>query len=58
MLCGRLSADAIKEFLVTGKASALRAPRKRFMKLHGRTFFALGLLQYFWYTATSDGAIR
>ena len=49
MLCGRLSADAIKEFLVTGKASALRAPRKRFMKLHGRTFFALGLLQYFWY---------
>lgn len=49
MLCGRLSADAIKEFLVTRKASALRAPRKRFMKLHGRTFFALGLLQYFWY---------
>jgi hypothetical protein len=49
MLCGRLSADAIKEFLVTGKASTLRAPRKRFMKLHGRTFFALGLLQYFWY---------
>ena len=49
MLCGRLSADAIKEFLVTGKASALRAPRKRFMKLHGRTFLALGLLQYFWY---------
>jgi len=49
MLCGRLSADAIKEFLVTGKASALRSPRKRFMKLHGRTFFALGLLQYFWY---------
>lgn len=49
MLCGRLSADAIKDFLETGKASALRAPRKRFMKLHGRTFFALGLLQYFWY---------
>lgn len=49
MLCGRLSADAIKDFLVSGKASALRAPRKRFMKLHGRTFWALGLLQYFWY---------
>lgn len=49
MLCGRLSADAIKEFLVTGKASALKTPRKRFMKLHGRTFWALGLLQYFWY---------
>ncbi len=49
MLCGRLSADAVNEFLLSGKPAALKAPRKRFMKLHGRTFWALGLLQYFWY---------
>ena len=49
MLCGRLSATAINTFLATGKVSALREPRKRFMKLHGRTFWALGLLQRFWY---------
>ncbi len=49
MLCGRLSADAVNEFLLSGKPAALKASRKRFMKLHGRTFWALGLLQYFWY---------
>ena len=49
MLCGRLSADAVNEFLLSEKPAALKAPRKRFMKLHGRTFWALGLLQYFWY---------
>ena len=49
MLCGRLAADAIQTFLETGDAKALGQARKRFMKLHGKVFWALGLLQRFWY---------
>lgn len=49
MLCGRLSAAAIESFLNTGNASALKQSRKHFMRLHGRVFWALGLLQRFWY---------
>jgi geranylgeranyl reductase len=49
MLSGELCADAVEELLVTGKASALRTARKRFMKEHGRVFFILGLLQFIWY---------
>ena len=49
MLCGRLAADAMREFLETGDARALGSARKRFMKLHGKVFWVLGLLQRFWY---------
>jgi geranylgeranyl reductase len=49
MLGGRLAADAAEETLRTGDAGALANARKRFMKLHGRVFFILGILQYFWY---------
>ena len=49
MLCGRLAADAVHVFLETGNARALASARKRFMKLHGRVFWVLGLLQRFWY---------
>jgi geranylgeranyl reductase len=49
MLCGRLAADAVQEFLVTGDPRALGNARKRFMKLHGKVFWVLGLLQRFWY---------
>ncbi|MEM9758720.1 MAG: geranylgeranyl diphosphate reductase [Pseudomonadota bacterium] len=49
LLGGRLAADAVAEFLVTRDPAALRVARKRFMKLHGRVFFVLGLLQRFWY---------
>ena len=49
MLGGRLSADAVEECLRTGDARALAMARKRFMKLHGRVFFILGMMQYFWY---------
>ncbi len=50
MLAGKLCAEAVEEMLVTGKAKALKTARKRFMKDHGRVFFILGLLQYFWYS--------
>jgi len=49
MLCGQLSADAVTEFLATGKAKALKDARKRFMRDHGRIFFILGIMQTVWY---------
>ncbi len=49
MLGGRLAAEAVHEFLVSADPARLRLARKRFMKLHGRVFFVLGLLQRFWY---------
>lgn len=51
MLGGRLAADAAIAFLKTGDARALQGARKRFMKEHGRVFWVLGMLQYFWYSS-------
>jgi len=51
MACGRIAAEAVERFLVTGKASALRDARKRFMRLHGRVFWILGMMQSFWYSS-------
>ena len=50
MYSGRQSALAVQEFLATADARSLKLARKRFMKAHGRVFFILGLLQYFWYS--------
>ncbi len=49
MFCGHLVADAVDRFLVTGKAKALAAARKQFMKAHGVVFWILGIMQYYWY---------
>ena len=51
MLGGRLAADAAEEFCRTGQAAALGLARKRFMKQHGRVFWILGIMQYFWYSS-------
>ena len=51
MYGGRLAADAAEEFLKTGDARALAGARKRFMKAHGRVFWVLGIMQYFWYSS-------
>ncbi len=48
---GRLAAEAADEALKTGDARALAGARKRFMKAHGRVFWILGLMQYFWYAS-------
>ena len=45
----RLAAEAGAAFLASGDARALRLARRRFMKAHGRVFFILGIMQYFWY---------
>lgn len=49
MLGGRLAAEAAERYLVSGDPRTLGSARRRFMKLHGRVFMVLGLLQYFWY---------
>jgi len=53
MLGGRLAADAVDSFLVTGDCRQLASARKRFMRDHGRVFWMLGMMQRFWYS--SDG---
>jgi geranylgeranyl reductase len=49
MLGGRLAAEAVQLALVTRDATALASARKRFMKLHGKVFWILGIMQTFWY---------
>ncbi|TPG52900.1 geranylgeranyl diphosphate reductase [Sphingomonas glacialis] len=49
MAGGRYAAEAIDAYLATGKAAALRQARKRFLRAHGRVFWILGIMQYFWY---------
>ena len=51
MACGQMGAEAVREFLVTGDARHLSDARKRFMKAHGRVFWVLGIMQYFWYSS-------
>jgi geranylgeranyl reductase len=53
MLGGQLSAEAAKTFLATGDVRALALARRRFMTLHGRVFWILGMMQWVWYR--SDG---
>ncbi|MEO0996011.1 MAG: geranylgeranyl diphosphate reductase [Pseudomonadota bacterium] len=51
MLSGRFAAEAAAEFVRSGKPKALKLARKRFMRLHGRVFFILGIMQRFWYVS-------
>ena len=51
MVGGRYSAEAASKFLKTGEAKALKTARKRFMKDHGKVFWILGVMQYFWYSS-------
>ncbi len=51
MVAGNLAAAAVDRFLATGKASALKGARKQFMREHGRVFWILGIMQYFWYSS-------
>ena len=53
MLGGRLSAEAAETFLATGDVKSLAIARKKFMRLHGRVFWILGMMQWVWYR--SDG---
>jgi len=49
MLGGRLAAEAAQAFLATGQARALAEARRNFMRLHGRVFLILRIMQAVWY---------
>ena len=49
MLGGQLAAEATIEALETNNINSLSNARKKFMKLHGRVFWILGIMQWFWY---------
>lgn len=51
MTGGQLAADAVETYLATGRARALAGARRNFMKAHGRVFWVLGMMQYFWYSS-------
>jgi geranylgeranyl reductase len=50
MLGGRLAADSAAALCQTGDVRALKTARARFMKAHGRVFWILGMMQWFWYS--------
>ncbi len=51
MYGGRLAAAAVEDMLKTGNPRALAMVRKRFMKVHGKVFLVLGIMQRFWYSS-------
>ncbi|QMW23987.1 geranylgeranyl diphosphate reductase [Sandaracinobacteroides saxicola] len=51
MTSGRMAADVAVRFLATGDARLLRQVRKQFMAAHGRVFWVLRMMQYFWYSS-------
>jgi len=53
MLGGRLAAEAVEALCATGDVRSLRLARQRFMKAHGRVFWILGMMQWFWYSSDS-----
>lgn len=49
MACGRIVANSVHEALRTGQSRCLRQARKAFLRKHGKVFWVLGVMQYFWY---------
>ncbi|MCP5271044.1 MAG: geranylgeranyl diphosphate reductase [Burkholderiaceae bacterium] len=49
MLGGRLAAEAAVAYVRSGDVRALKQARQRFMREHGRVFWVLGMMQWFWY---------
>jgi geranylgeranyl reductase len=49
MYGGQLAAQSVDEFLSCGRPAVLRKARRRFMREHGRVFWVLGMMQWFWY---------
>lgn len=49
MYGGRLAAEALGALLSGSEVSVLRSARRRFMREHGRVFWILGVMQWFWY---------
>ena len=51
MVSAQMAAAAAARALRTGDAKALGAARRDFMRAHGRVFWVLGVMQWFWYSS-------
>ena len=51
MACARMAADKVHLFLQEGNPEVLKLVRKQFMREHGKVFWVLGIMQYFWYSS-------
>ncbi len=51
MTSGRIAADTACAFLASGNPATLKQARRAFMREHGRVFWILGIMQYFWYSS-------
>ena len=51
MTGGRIVAQAAEAFIASGKPAALKQARRAFMREHGKVFWILGIMQYFWYSS-------
>jgi geranylgeranyl reductase len=49
MFGGRVAAHAVNQAIIHNNPALLKQARKQFMRLHGKVFWVLGILQYFWY---------
>ncbi len=49
MACGTTVAEAVHASLKANAPALLKQARKKFLKEHGKVFWVLGLMQYFWY---------
>ena len=49
MFGGRVAAHAVDQAIIHNNPALLKQARKQFMRLHGKVFWVLGILQYFWY---------
>lgn len=51
MTGGRIVAQAADAFLTSGNPAMLKQARRAFMRQHGKVFWILGMMQYFWYSS-------
>jgi geranylgeranyl reductase len=51
MTGGRMVAQAAEAFIASGNPAALKQARRQFMREHGKVFWVLGMMQYFWYSS-------
>ena len=51
MACGRIAAQTAAAFVASGNPAELKSARRTFMRAHGKVFWVLGIMQYFWYSS-------
>jgi geranylgeranyl reductase len=51
MTAGRIAARTAAKFVASGNPAVLKQARRDFLRQHGRVFWILGMMQYFWYSS-------